>query len=1420
MDSFLDETMERRMASLGDEQHCENLSADAPKGLVVESRVSHSIYIDTMYVSKSSYRESSREVGETGPQQEGEDASWLSHWGMGGGIAVNLMEHNSDIVSWTCDGSAKEVIVRLQGGRTKRLAFDVGVFSPCGCLVDRRGEVMVAVMTVDKYLHLVTLGRSVDVSSQYFGFEPDDVPVSLVLMDGVVCVGKQRGSIACVDFQRGVFTGSVSNLGAQGGILGNIMGSYLGSFFGGGGGSVGRSNAGDGVACMDVVSVRGDDGAKTLLLCCLYSDASLRVWDVKSKDLVHEGALLPPHEAEKVNPAFLTHSEDVLHEGGYFLIVSFEVIGEEESKSHLCLFEMTIQDRKHGVFNIHVDISPRLTGVNGRLTSASLEYVGSGYHVWFVSENEKGSTMQRISFEGETDGRHSGVMYEIQSAEERLRLLGGSSDIDREMLKMYYVAIESLLKRGNLIDYILDDVFLPGNMSMAAMKATLGVLGVEEDGKKKDIRTCITSWILDNAAAEPFSRCLSFLDAYLVEYHRRCCPVAIRVTQRQGDGAGPKAVAVVRGDGKMSYLFDAHPFELIRCHSRLAETEAGVVGEFYSVMNVFTSSAAVSMALYALRQGVNLKEELLPALVKVATGHVRTDAVEFGKKALPVRKVLRNFPVILNDWEPDVIGPVVDQVMNESKGGVLLDEEWNYEDEGNKGFPYASVMHSSLHSFATARLDLLIKLGVALEYCSGNTNLLQLDLAASKKLDALCTECFSVLYVHWACMQNICLQEPEHVRLPELRADEDVCMEEPFSKRAKRESGKEEIYALEIILRLIKSLPELCDIQDMSNVRDVVLDSLGQKNIDLPAALMHSILHDVRIVNMDAVVESLMHVFNAFPVLGGLEMKVFKAFLLLKMCHRVKDSYDKTVQEQEALSVLLSFEYACEEVSADSIRLCKSLESVCGWMGISCDAFHSLSWADYLDRVGEIVERLGCNNSVEYVTLLSARSYERLESSEGVGKSDRAWGKLYNMLKDEGHLEEAYVASLSILDPQRQIDCIRNLVDHICSTNALVSLCSLPLVELSDLGNINVFDQISHALWDKALKEPIDESRAYFVLYDFYVSRGNFQSAAAAVLSHCRRMVKESDHGSLEIALSLQKMLTLAEGCLKMVDPVDAWLEDSYPLDPETFVREFVSDDAVGTTEYTIPNVIDIKSVRREYALVKALVHVASIIPNYEMNKNEKEIFSQLLTLALYDEAWNLANSVFSWSDIQEAREKIVFHLSKDATISGSREAWRKLKSFINDTDVCNAVQDKMRLAAVEAILTSDTSMGIPPWILEPYMCQYEFLSGKSTPKGKMNDSMGMIRLLLQYRKLELAAKLALELLGPVTTSASSIALPKVGSINLPHDVLTQLLSLLEGAASTYPSLESLHGMISSALDLANTSAAQQTGALEKILST
>lgn len=108
---------------------------------------------------------------------------------------------------------------------------------------------------------------------------------------------------------------------------------------------------------------------------------------------------------------------DLLNENGCFLIVPFtraDVDGGEETD--VCLFEMTLEDR-NGVYQVHLDNGPRLSGVDGKVTSASLEYIGSNYKLWLVNQIEDAHPQVKcISFKGNATGSqhdHGGKMQTV-----------------------------------------------------------------------------------------------------------------------------------------------------------------------------------------------------------------------------------------------------------------------------------------------------------------------------------------------------------------------------------------------------------------------------------------------------------------------------------------------------------------------------------------------------------------------------------------------------------------------------------------------------------------------------------------------------------------------------------------------------------------------------------------------------------------------------------------------------------------------------------------------------------------------------------------------------------------------------------------------------------------------------------------------
>lgn len=441
----------------------------------------------------------------------------------------------------------------------------------------------------------------------------------------------------------------------------------------------------------------------------------------------------------------------------------------------------------------------------------------------------------------------------------------------------------------------------------------------------------------------------------------------------------------------------------------------------------------------------------------------------------------------------------------------------------------------------------------------------------------------------------------------------------------------------------------------------------------------------------------------------------------------------------------------------------------------------------YVDAVAEILDHLGCSSSSVRAGLFSAKIQEgNATMARGENHASeaaaRARARVFKVLEEDQHMQEAYTVALSISDPQRQLDCLKSLIASLCAKNELDVLCTLPLVGLLDDGGIHVLEQVTHALWDRANKEPVDGTATYFVLYDFFVSRGNFQSAAGALLSYARRISTESERDQLRKLLDLQKVLTMTVGCLKLVPESDAWLEDG-TVDSDIKVR--ISGGA--RTEYLVPSVISVAEIEKELLLVKSLLKVVSIDPDFDVNcASHHDVLVELLERGYYDDAWHLAG-ILPFNDVQSSKELIVFKMSKDAFVDDECQAasapgvamdlWAKIQSLVASEPLAGA--DRLRLAAAEGILETDASTSLPPWLIEPYLSKYEPLSSQSKPQNQRADVTGMIRLLLHYGRSIEAAVLALEMLSPLVTSLPSIAFPRMGAVCIPHDLIDAVIASL-----------------------------------------
>merc|ERR1719199_662304 len=121
---------------------------------------------------------------------------------------------------------------------------------------------------------------------------------------------------------------------------------------------------------------------------------------------------------------------------------------------------------------------------------------------------------------------------------------------------------------------------------------------------------------------------------------------------------------------------------------------------------------------------------------------------------------------------------------------------------------------------------------------------------------------------------------------------------------------------------------------------------------------------------------------------------------------------------------------------------------------------------------------------------------------------------------------------------------------------------------------------------------------------------------------HARRITSESEQSGTEKLLALQKILTTAVGCLKLVRESDAWLEDG-TIGCDIKVRKTEGFQM----EYSVPTTITVEDLEKELLLAKSLLKVVSLNPEFDIQRaSHHDILVELLESGLYDNAWELAS--------------------------------------------------------------------------------------------------------------------------------------------------------------------------------------------------
>lgn len=123
---------------------------------------------------------------------------------------------------------------------------------------------------------------------------------------------------------------------------------------------------------------------------------------------------------------------------------------------------------------------------------------------------------------------------------------------------------------------------------------------------------------------------------------------------------------------------------------------------------------------------------------------------------------------------------------------------------------------------------------------------------------------------------------------------------------------------------------------------------------------------------------------------------------------------------------------------------------------------------------------------------------------------------------------------------------------------------------------------------------------------------------------------------------------------------------------------------------------------------------------------------------------------------------------------------WWKLKRYIEDEESSvNSTGFRLRVVALDAILTVDEDIQPPMWLLDPFLSHDgafpEIMRAPEEENSSMSDFAGIIRVFMKHSRQEDAATIAIRYLSRILTVIPSLALPRPASICLPHALLRQL---------------------------------------------
>ncbi|KAF6256778.1 hypothetical protein COO60DRAFT_79441 [Scenedesmus sp. NREL 46B-D3] len=275
------------------------------------------------------------------------------------------------------------------------------------------------------------------------------------------------------------------------------------------------------------------------------------------------------------------------------------------------------------------------------------------------------------------------------------------------------------------------------------------------------------------------------------------------------------------------------------------------------------------------------------------------------------------------------------------------------------------------------------------------------------------------------------------------------------------------------------------------------------------------------------------------------------------------------------------------------------------------------------------------------------------QQQEKVQQQAALWAGVFNFASELDLAHDAYTAALSNPLPERAAESVRRLVQALVDRGQLQQLLSLPWAGVLLLNRnglqepVPVVELVIDKLTRRALHSELSVTPCpHQVLFDFHLAWGNHKAAAAAMLSHARRLRAAGASGKQQRGASLQEAVNEVMAAYAASTAVlqllarqtHGWTRGS-PCWLPTLPRPRISSSSSTSTglrsmagiAQQLP-VITLQDLQREAALFEASALLLQQLPGLEVMQyglSGEYIIEQLLGAQQFPEAVQLVHTLY-----------------------------------------------------------------------------------------------------------------------------------------------------------------------------------------------